>query len=112
MILHTDNTLRLYDKHGNNHRLQIEITTEEVIKEFPELIEIEGKSYWVVRTPVKCMIYSLTGEALTEASGKERLKSDTEIIVLGEGKIKVTATSGTEYRLDLATGKMDRRLRN
>jgi hypothetical protein len=112
MMLHTDNTLRLYDKQGNRHRLQIEITTEEIIKEFPELIEIEGDNYWVVRTPVKCMIYSLTGEALTEASGKGRLKSDTEIIVLGGGKVKVTAISGTEYRFDLATGKTDRKLRN
>ena len=112
MLLHVDNTLRLYDKQGNRHRLQVEISTEETIKEFPELIEIEGNSYWVVRTPIKCMIYSLTGEALTEASGKGRLKSDTEIIALGEGKVKVTATSGTEYRLNLATGKTDRKLRN
>ena len=112
MLLHTDNTLRLYDKQGNRDPLQIEITTEEVIKSFPELIEIEGGSYWVLRTSVKCMIYSLEGTAITDTSGNNRLKSDTEIFMLGEGKIKVTAISGTEYRLDLATGKMDKRLRN
>ena len=112
MLLHTDNVLRLYDKQGRRHSLQMEITTDETIKNFPELIEIEGKSYWVLRTSVKCMIYSLAGTVITEAGGANRLKSDTEIIMLGEGKIKVTAISGTEYRLELATGKMDKRLRN
>ena len=112
MLLHTDNVFRLYDKHGRSHSLQVEITTEEILKEFPELIDIEGNSYWVLRTPVKCMIYSIDGTAVSETSGGSRLRSDTEIIMLGEGKIKVTAISGTEYRLDLATGKMDKRVRN
>ena len=109
MLLHTDNTLRLYDKQGVS-RSWANITTEETIKEFPELIEIEGHSYWILRTAVKCMIYSVDGVSVTETTGSKRLKRDTEIIPIEGSKVKVTSISGTDYRLDLITGKMDRRL--
>ena len=110
MLLHTDNVLRLYDKHGVGSRSWREITTEETIKEFPELVEINGNSYWILRSAVKCMVYSINGEAVTETEGNNRLRRDTEIIPLEGSKVKITSITGKEYRLDLETGKLDRKL--
>ena len=94
MVLHSDNTVGLYDLHGKLRSGWQGITSSETIKSLPELVEAGGKKYWAVRTSVQTLIYPFNGgEPLTKLSGDKMIRPDSEINVK-DGTISATCLDG------------------
>jgi hypothetical protein len=108
MILHTDNTLRLYDRMLKPYPVWNNITVDETIKEFPELIELGANKYWVLRSSAATYIFTVNGNVVGNLSGKSRLRYDTQVIFAGGSLVKVTTVENKELLLNLETGKHSR----
>jgi len=106
MLLHTDNTLRLYDKNCKPVDGWKDITTEEMIESFPELMKIGESQYWILRTRLRTLIYRYSGEVIGDLSGKNALLPDTKIRILSGTKVAVTTRKGKEVSLDLENGEI------
>lgn len=96
MILHKDNTIGMYDLHGKLRSGWQEISVEgETIKKLPELLEVNGIRYWVVRTSECTRIYGFEGgEQLTSATGDKRLRPDAVIEVSAKGSLTAVCLDG------------------
>ena len=108
MLLHTDNTLRLYDRMALPYAAWNDIKVEEIIKSFPELIEIGTNKYFVLRTGVRTMIYTVNGNLVTQFQDKNRLKSDSQVMPAGDSYVKVRTVQERDILLNLETGKIRR----
>ncbi|MCK9628105.1 MAG: hypothetical protein M0R37_05895 [Bacteroidales bacterium] len=106
MLLHTDNTLRLYDKNCKPVEGWKDITTDEMIEGFPELMKIGESQYWILRTRLRTLIYRYSGEAIGDLSGKNTLLPDTKIKILSGTKVAVTTRKGKEVSIDLESGEI------
>lgn len=106
MLLHADNSLRLYDRVAIPYAAWNDITLEETIKSFPELIEIGSNKYWVLRTTVRTMIYTINGNCVTNFSDKNWLKPDSPVMPAGDSFVKVRSVQERELLLNLETGKI------
>ena len=71
-VLHTDNTIELYNLHGQKAEGWETMTSGEFFKDLPEPVEHSGKKYWLVRTSGGPAVYGLNGG--TPLSGKEAAK--------------------------------------
>lgn len=86
MVLHTDNSLEMYNLHGERAEGWNGINAPETVKSLPELLELNGHRYWVVRTSVRTLIYPFGGgEALTTEDGGRMLRPDTPITPTSRG---------------------------
>ena len=61
MVLHTDNTLEMYDLKGKKPEKWLGISCDEAILNLPELVEQGGKQYWVVTTSGGKYAFDLNG---------------------------------------------------
>ena len=61
MVLHKDNTIEMYNLHGEKPDLWKGITCKEKIKSLPERLVVDGKGFWVVRTSIQTLIYPFNG---------------------------------------------------
>lgn len=94
MVLHKDNTIEMYNLQGKKPKQWKGISTKEVIKDLPELINIKNKSYWVVRTSVRTLIYGFYGgKPVLNPTGKKMIRPDSEIEIVGS-VIRVTCYDG------------------
>ena len=86
MVLHKDNTLERYNLHGQKPDGWKGIAAPETVKNLPELLEVKGKNYWVVRTSVRTLVYPFTGgEPLVMEEGNKMLRPDAELQVTSKG---------------------------
>ena len=86
MILHKDNTLEMYNLHGRKPDGWKGISAPETVKSLPELVEAGGKSYWVVRTSVRTLVYGFYGgDPLTREEGGKMIKPDSPVTPKGKG---------------------------
>lgn len=108
MLLHTDNTLRLYDRMALPYPTWNNITVEETIKNFPELIEIGANKYWILRTEVRTILYTINGNPVTQFNEKSRLKPDSPVMPAGDSYVKVRTVKERDILLNLETGKIRR----
>ena len=75
MVLHKNNTLQMYNLHGQKPKDWKGIAPEEKIRALPELYEHEGKRYWIVTTSGATAIYPFNGgEPLTRREAEKLLK--------------------------------------
>lgn len=94
MVLHTDNSVGLYNLHGQPVSDWKGINSQDTIKSLPELLECNGKKYWAVRTSVQTLIYDfMGGEPLTRLSGGKMIRPDSEIQVK-DGNLVATCLDG------------------
>lgn len=103
MVLHTDNTLELYDVAiGKKPESWKTIKATETIKELPELLEADGKKYWVVRTAVQTIIYGFSGgEALAGGKGgRTAIRTDSPLSISG-GTLTATCIDGKQRQFKL-----------
>ena len=101
MVLHKDNTLAMYDLHGKKPAAWKDIVSDETIKSLPELIELKGKKYWVVRTSLQTKIYGFNGgEALTKGEGNKMIRPDSKIEI-SNGTISATCYDGKVRNIKL-----------
>ncbi|MDP3435880.1 MAG: hypothetical protein Q8S04_01415 [Bacteroidales bacterium] len=108
MLLHKDNTLRLYDRTAGIFPRWSNISTEERIKSFPELIESGENRYWVLRTSLRTMIYSINGIPVANFTGDMRLANNTPVKPDRQGVVNVKTASGKNISVDLETGNIKR----
>ena len=108
MLLHANNTLKLYDRVALPYPAWKDISLEETIKNFPELIEVGVNKYWVLRTGVRTVIYTINGNPVTSFSDKNRLKPDSPVLPVGDSYVKVRNVQERDILLNLETGKTRR----
>ena len=86
MVLHSDNTVGYYDLHGKQVLSWKGITADETIKSLPELLEGNGKRYWVVRTSLQAMVFPFQGGApLAKGDGNKMIRPDSKIEMTDKG---------------------------
>jgi hypothetical protein len=108
MLLHKDNSLRLYDKTAGLYPSWSNISAQERIKSFPELFKSGENRYWVLRTSLRTMIYSINGTPVANFTGDLTLAKDTPVKPDREGVVNVKTASGKNISVDLETGNIKR----
>ena len=92
MVLHKDNSLERYNLHGVRPEGWKGIRAPETVKNLPELLEVNGKNYWVVRTSIRTLVYPFAGgEPLVKEEGGKMLRPDAQLGITSKG------ISGTCY---------------
>lgn len=101
IVVHTDNTVEMYNLHGVKLDGWKGISSPETVKMLPELLDVAGEKYWVIRTSVRTQIYPLLGgDPLVDLSGGKMLRPDTPLTVEG-GKVTGTCLDGKERTIKL-----------
>lgn len=86
MVLHKDNSLERYNLHGQKPDGWKGIQAPETVKNLPELLEVNGKNYWVVRTSVRTLVYPFAGgEPLVKEEGNKMLRPDAQLKITSKG---------------------------
>ena len=106
MLLHTDNSLSLYDRECKQLEAWTDINVDETIKDFPELMETGGNRYWILRTQVKTRIYTINGLEITNVLGTQSLLPNTPVKKISDNEVEVRRSDGADIRLNLETGNI------
>ena len=86
MVLHKDNTLEMYNLHGQKPAGWKGIAAPETVKALPELLELKDTKYWVVRTSIRTLVYGFEGgEPLTRDEGGKMIRPDSQITPASRG---------------------------
>ncbi len=86
MVLHKDNSLERYNLHGQKPDGWKGIQAPETVKDLPQLLEVNGKNYWVVRTSVRTLVYPFAGgEPLVKEEGNKMLRPDAQLKIASKG---------------------------
>ncbi len=102
MILHTDNTIEMYNLQGHRPAEWKTITAKETIKSLPERIRVGGKTYWVVRTSIQTLLFGFYGgETLTEFTGDRMIRPDSEVKPSGNDAVEVVCYDGKRHTVKL-----------
>ena len=100
-VLHTDNTIGMYNLHGAKPDGWLGIATDEKIIALPELVEVDGKRYWAVRTAVQTQIFPFDGgDPVYRQDGAKSIRRDSVIEVDGK-TLKVTCNDGKTRNIKL-----------
>ena len=101
MVLHKDNTIGMYNIHGEKPEKWEGITPDETIIALPELLKVGGKNFWAVRTAVQTRIYPFYGGAPAYVQeGAKSIRRDSDIEVEGDS-IKVICNDGKTRNIKL-----------
>ena len=102
LVLHHDNTIRMYNLQGKSPAKWKDISPKETIINLPEKITVAGSSFWVVRTSVQTLIYSFYGgEALYSFEGDKMIRPDSKVLPLKDGSVQVTSYDGRSKTIKL-----------
>lgn len=97
MVLHSDNTVEMYDLKGRKPSSWkgIELSNE-TIKALPAKLAVGDKNYWIVRTSIQTLIYHFEGgKPITRFKDDSKIKSDSEILIVeGENSVEVDCYDG------------------
>lgn len=107
LILHTDNTLRLYNKAGKPAKGWNEITVSEKIRTMPERTKLGDAYYWVLRTSYRTLIYDALGKPVADFDRHE-LMPDSKCVVHSKQEVVVRTKAGKDMILNLKTGEFKR----
>ena len=95
MVLHKDNSLEMYNLHGQKPAGWEGIAAPETVKALPELLEIKDKKYWVVRTSIRTLVYGFDGgDPLTKDDGGKMIRPDSQITPNSRGGLTVDCYDG------------------
>lgn len=95
MVLHKDNTVEMYNLKGQKPDSWKGIKVEETIKGLPEIINVGGKSFWVVRTSIQTLIYPFVGgEPLTTFESDKKIRPDSQVTVIDVTSVEVECYDG------------------
>lgn len=98
LVLHKDNTLDMYNLKGSKPASWKGIAPDSTIKSLPERIDVSGKTFWIVRTSVETLVYPLTGgEPVFRNEGDDRIRPDSSVEVLSDGRLKLISYNGKEF---------------
>ena len=95
MVLHRDNSLELYNLHGQKPQGWKGIQAPETVKALPELLVIKDKRYWAVRTSIRTLVYGFDGgEPLTREDGGKMIRPDSQLTPTSRGALTVDCYDG------------------
>lgn len=100
-VLHTDNTIGMYNLHGVKPDGWKGIATDEKIIALPELVTVDGTKYWAVRTAVQTQVFPFDGgDPVYRQDGAKSIRRDSDIEVDGKS-LKVTCNDGKTRNIKL-----------
>ena len=95
VVLHTDNTIGMYNIHGVSPEKWEGISCGETIISLPELLKVEGKNYWAVRTAVQTQIFPFYGgEPVYRQEGAKSIRRDSALEITGGNSVRVVCNDG------------------
>ena len=101
MVLHTDNTIGMYNLHGVKPEDWKGIASDEKIISLPELVTVDGTRYWAVRTAVQTQIFPFNGgDPVYRQEGARSIRRDSELEVEGKN-LKVMCNDGKTRNIKL-----------
>lgn len=101
MVIHKDNTVALYNLHGQIAEGWNGIVCEDSVISLPELIEVAGKKYWIVRTAREALLFGFNGgEAVKRETGSKSTRRDSEFEIVEKG-LRVTCNDGKQRIIKL-----------
>lgn len=101
MVLHTDNTIGMYNIHGVAPEEWKGISSDEKIISLPELVTVDGTRYWAVRTAVQTQFFPFYGgDPVYRQEGAKSVRRDSAIEVDGKS-LKVTCNDGKTRNIKL-----------
>lgn len=107
-VLHSDNTIAMYDRNGKKVASWNDVTMPEPICALPEHLKVGSYNLWVVRSTGQTVIFNPEGLPVADFTRKKRLASDTCIEVLSSSEIKVSSADGRELKLNIETGEFSK----
>ncbi len=100
-VLHTDNTIGMYNLHGEKPAGWQGISSDEKIIALPELVTVDGTRYWAVRTAVQTQVFPFDGgDPVYRQEGAKSIRRDSVIEVDGKS-LKVTCNDGKTRNIKL-----------
>lgn len=101
MVLHKDNTIGLYNLHGQISEGWKGISCEDSVISLPELLDVAGKKYWIVRTAREALLFGFNGgDAVKRETGSKSVRRDSEFEVVEKG-VRVTCNDGKQRIIKL-----------
>lgn len=102
LVLHTDNTIGMFNLHGVSPASWQGIRSEDTIIALPELLEVGGGRYWIVRNAREALVYPFDGgEALRRDEGGKSIRRDSTFEVNDNGSVNVTCNDGKTRNIKL-----------
>ena len=102
LVLHKDNTIDMYNLHGKKPDSWKGIAPDETIKSLPEKLNVDGKTFWAVRTSRQILIYPFYGGApLNSFSGDKMFHPNAEIKVKNSTSIEAECYDGVVRSLNV-----------
>lgn len=100
LVLHDDNTIRMYNLQGKVPESWQDITSTDTIVSLPERVVTGQKSFWVVRTSRQTLVFQfMGGQTLTDFSGDSMLMPDTSVKVEADGSLSAVSYSGKTQKI-------------
>ncbi len=100
LVLHEDNTIRMYNLQGKIPEGWQDITSTDTIVSLPERVVAGQKSFWVVRTSRQTLIFPfMGGQTLTCFSGDSMLLPDTAVKVDADGSLSAGSYNGKTQKI-------------
>lgn len=96
LVLHTDNTIDMYNLQGAKPKDWKGITAPETIMNLPEKLTVSGKTYWIVRTSLQTLVFPFYGGEPLSAGEKVKIRPDSPVATVESG-IELTGYDGRKY---------------
>lgn len=106
VCLNDDNTVSWYDISGKPVKGWSDLVAPEFIKELPELVDLGGLQYWILRAPSQLLIYTKDGKRLQMHDSKKKIDRESDVEFVQKGVLRVKCTDGKMYNWNLETGKI------
>lgn len=102
MVLFKDNTIGLFNLHGQTADSWKGITSDEKIIALPQLLDMGGTKYWIVRTASRTQIFPFHGgDPVLRQDGAKSIRRDAEIQPVDNTSVKALCNDGKTRTLKL-----------
>lgn len=109
MAIAEDNTIiHRYLKSGKPVLNWRDIKSEQFVKTLPQLLELNGKQYWIVRNAYTVEFYSKDGLPVEIKDKRRRIAPDSPVEPVGGSEVKVVGINDKEFVVNIETGKTRR----
>jgi hypothetical protein len=108
-LIHTDNSLRLYNRSGTASPVWRPFIPEDRIDQKPMSLLYSGEHYWIVFGTKKDYLLTSDGSVAVVFQRRNRIKQDAKIEIDTNGTLVGTTTQGRILTVQLSTGTIKTR---
>lgn len=108
LIIDSDNVIRKLTLSGEAVPGWTNIHADEFTHNLPEIMNLFGKEYYILRTVGRTRIYTPNGEEITKKNLKKPISKESPIEQMDNNYIKVMGVDGKEFLLNLSNGRIKR----